>query len=172
MYPGNKEKEAEARHILQLKARDHSRVPVQWSAEDHAGFSTTKPWMRVNEDYKECNAAAQVASANANELTVYQFWKRAIENRKKHKEVFVYGGFEEIDAEHEKIFAYLRTSGKEGDWLVALNFTGEEVEWNVPPKVKLEGWMAGNYTVSKPEKPTSGTIIVQPWESLLGKCVQ
>lgn len=135
MYPGDKEKEAEARHILHRKARDHSRLPIQWSAEPHAGFSTVAPWMRVNEDYKEVNAAAQVSNTDPNTLTVYQFWKRGIENRRKHKEVFVYGGFEMVDPDNEKVFAYKRTSKIEGDWVTVMNWTGSGVDWTIPSDV-------------------------------------
>lgn len=62
------------------KARDHSRVPMQWDASAHAGFTqgTAAPWMRVNEDYVEWNAERQVSDP----ASVRAFWKRALEIRK------------------------------------------------------------------------------------------
>jgi len=44
----------------QKKARDHARTPMQWDASSHAGFTTGKPWMRVNDDYVTWNASSQV----------------------------------------------------------------------------------------------------------------
>lgn len=47
MYPGDEEKLREARLILQRKARDHARTPVQWSSSANAGFCKegVTPWM-------------------------------------------------------------------------------------------------------------------------------
>ena len=138
MYPQDSAKRKEARDILQRKARDNARTPVQWNAETNAGFCEpgVEPWMRVNEDCKEVNAAKQV-NDQSSELSVFQFWKRGFESRKTHKEVFVYGGFEEVERENESVFAYLRTSKSDGDWLVVLNFTGKGVEFAVPSKVSI-----------------------------------
>ena len=64
-YPDNEEKLSFAKRVMQRKARDHARTPVQWTAESpNAGFCApdTKPWMRVNDDYKTVNAAAQRSS--------------------------------------------------------------------------------------------------------------
>ena len=32
---------------------------MQWSDEANAGFTTAKPWLKVNENYKAINVAAQ-----------------------------------------------------------------------------------------------------------------
>jgi glycosidase len=59
---GDESKMVEAKRIIQRKARDHARTPVQWSDGPNAGFcpENVTPWMRVNDDYKEVNVAAQV----------------------------------------------------------------------------------------------------------------
>lgn len=137
MYPGNKEKQDETWKVIHRKARDHARTPVQWNDGPNAGFSTGKPWMRVIEDYKTVNAEVQQSNQDPNKLSVFQFWKRAIDNRKKHKEAFVYGDFEALDMDHPKVFAYVRSSPTDGSWIVVLNFTRDEVEWQLPAKVIL-----------------------------------
>ena len=43
------------------KSRDHARTPVQWDATDQAGFTTGTPWIAVNPNYPEINAAAERA---------------------------------------------------------------------------------------------------------------
>lgn len=47
LYPGDEEKLRQARHIMQRKARDHARTPVQWSSGANAGFCKegVTPWM-------------------------------------------------------------------------------------------------------------------------------
>ncbi|KAI5251116.1 glycoside hydrolase [Aureobasidium subglaciale] len=169
MHPDNKEKLDFARKVLQRKARDHSRTPVQWSAEPNAGFckEDVTPWMRVNDDYKEINAEAQRKQDDPDKLSVLQFWKRGLANRKEHKDVFVYGDFQVLDEEDKKVFAYKRASESEA-FVLALNFTKDEVKWEVPEAAKVKNWVAGNYTAGKPDKPTSGTITLRPFEGVLG----
>lgn len=170
-HPDDEKEIAWARKVIQRKARDHARTPVQWNAEANAGFCDegTTPWMRVNDDYKTVNAAVQRSfSSSGDELSTLQYWQRGLENRKKHKEVFVYGSFELLDEKHETVFAYKRASESEA-FVVALNFSGKEAEWDVPAKAKVQAWVAGNYSGGKPEKGTSGKISLRPWEGVLGK---
>lgn len=169
MYPDNKEKLDFARHVLQRKARDHARTPVQWSGEANAGFCKegVTPWMRVNDDYKEVNAEVQRKQSDKDKLSVLQFWKRGLANRKEHKDVFVYGDFEILDEEDKKVFAYKRSS-KDEAFVLALNFTKDEVQWKIPQAAKVKNWVAGNYTAGQPDKATSGTLTLRPFEGVLG----
>nr|OQO31647.1 hypothetical protein B0A51_01137 [Rachicladosporium sp. CCFEE 5018] len=168
LYPNNEERLAFARKVLLNKARDHARTPVQWNAGPNAGFCAegTKPWMRVNDDYKEWNAEAQRTFSDPEDLSVLQFWKRGMQQRKEHKDCFVYGNFELLDPEHENVFAYRRFGGGEA-FAVVLNFSGEEVQWSVPAEAGVENWVTGNYK-GKPERGTEGSIVLKPWEGLLG----
>ncbi|KAF2733654.1 glycoside hydrolase [Polyplosphaeria fusca] len=173
MYAGDKEKLGLARRILQRKARDNARTPVQWSAERHAGFTGkgATPWMRVNDDYGEVNAEVQVRvpEVEPGVLSVHAFWKRGMENRKRHKDVFVYGDFELFDAEHEKVVAYKRWS-KDAAFVTLLNLSGDTVSWNVDfGRAKVAKWVAGNYNEKELEgRGTDGKIELRPWEALLG----
>ncbi|KAK5121023.1 hypothetical protein LTR85_005807 [Meristemomyces frigidus] len=169
LHQGNPAKIQEARRVLQRKARDHARTPVQWSAEPNAGFCdpNTKPWMMVNTDYQTVNATSQRTYNEDDQLSVLQFWKRGLASRKEHKDVFVYGDFELLDSEHSTVFAYKR-AGKEAAFATVLNFSDGEVEWAVPEHAKVERWVAGNYEKSAPKKATSGSIKLRPWEGVLG----
>lgn len=168
MYPNDEKKLAEARKVIATKARDHARTPVQWTADENAGFCPpgVKPWMRVNDDYKTVNAAAQRKNSD-DDLSVLQFWKRGLENRKKHKDVFVYGDSHLLDKDNKHIFAYKRNSSKEA-FVVVLNFTNKEVEWNISADAKVEKWVTANYP-GKLDMPTSGSLKLRPWEGLLGE---
>ena len=50
LYGNDPKKLAEQRKILEKKARDHARTPMQWNSGTNAGFceSGVQPWMRVN----------------------------------------------------------------------------------------------------------------------------
>lgn len=164
MYPNDPEKLAHARKVLQKKARDNARTPVQWTAKPHGGFTepNSKPWMRVNDDYETINVESQVGNSES----VHVFWQRSLEGRKIHKDVFVYGDFKLIDEGNEKVVAYLRWSEKEM-FITVLNFSGEEAEWSGLGDVELERWVAGNYGG---EFPGTGERKLRPWEGLLGVC--
>ncbi|KAF2787525.1 glycoside hydrolase family 13 protein [Melanomma pulvis-pyrius CBS 109.77] len=176
LYPNDEEKLALARKILQRKARDNARTPVQWDSTPHAGFTapTSTPWMRVVPDYTYINAAAQLTTPNPTPgtLSVHAFWKRGLENRKKHKDVFVYGDFEVIDPQHEKVVAWKRWSETEA-FVTVLNFSGEEIQWTGldGSGVEVKKWVAGNYDERELERRgTGGKVVLRAWEGLLGVC--
>jgi oligo-1,6-glucosidase len=172
LYGNDPKRLAEERKVLEEKARDHARTPMQWDGSANAGFCNegVAPWMRVNDDYKSVNAEKQIADDDSDDLSVWQYWQRGLANRKEHADVFVYGEFEAVTTDSDEIFAYVRTGKKSGKWLVVLNFSGKEVKWDVPKDVKVGGWMAGNYLKGKPEKPLIGSVEVRPWEGMLGMC--
>ena len=172
LYLSDPDRLAAQRRILEAKARDHARTPVQWNAQPNAGFCKegVVPWMRVNDDYRDCNVQAQMDADSAEDLSVWQFWQRGLANRKEHKDVFVYGDYETLAQRSEEVFAYLRTGSKGGKWVVVLNISGKTVQWEIPAAVSIKGWMAGNYVKGKPEKALSGQIELRPWEGILGLC--
>ncbi|KAJ7453346.1 glycoside hydrolase family 13 protein [Mycena galericulata] len=139
---------------LQKKARDHGRVPMQWDSTDHAGFTTGTPWMRVNDDYKGWNAAAQVGD----EKSVRAFWKRALRLRKDHK-LLIYGDFVDLAPKNEEVFAYTR-SYEDRHALVILNFTAREVTFSLPEEARKLEWSKF--------KPVLGNHPKSPSDSNLG----
>ncbi|KAI0545470.1 glycoside hydrolase family 13 protein [Xylaria curta] len=160
------------RAVVECKARDHARTPMQWDASANAGFCDpgVTPWMRVMDDYKAINAEAQMRSDD--DESVWQFWQAGIHRRKEHANVFVYGDFEEITPDHPNTFAYTRTSldGKGEKWLVLMNFFGRQTEWIVPADLKVEAWVCGNYSKGEVLKPLEGMVPLKPWEGLLASC--
>ncbi|KJY00897.1 glycoside hydrolase family 13 protein [Zymoseptoria brevis] len=175
-YPNDKAKLAYARKVMQTKARDHARTPVQWTAGPHAGFCKegAKPWMRVNDDYTTYNVEAQLAEGDGGskgDVSVLAFWRRGLKNRKEHADVFVYGEFTLLSEEEDggTVFAYRRTSEKEA-FVTVLNLSGKSVEWKVPAGAKVEKWVAGNHEDREGglEKGVEGVVKLEAWEALLG----
>jgi oligo-1,6-glucosidase len=111
---------------LQILARDHSRLPLQWDASPNAGFTSSDavPWMRVHDDYRDINVANQVNDPTS----ILEFYKEALRMRKKYRDVFIHGVFRLLDPEDESLFVYVKgedsqLSGRKA--LVVLNFSGK-----------------------------------------------
>ncbi|RYO86603.1 hypothetical protein DL764_008993 [Monosporascus ibericus] len=172
LYANDKEQLDHARAVVDMKARDHARTPMQWTATDNAGFCDpgVRPWMRVVDDFKTVNVEAQMKADDPDDLSVWQFWQRALKDRKERADVFVYGDFQELTPQHPQVFAYARTSAAGERWLVVLNFSGRHVEWRMPEDLRVESWPRGNYVRGQIGKPKTGVVPLKPWEGILGKC--
>lgn len=172
IYAGNEELLRHSRTVIDMKARDHSRTPMHWDASENAGFcdAGVKPWMRVMDDYKTINAAAQVEANDGRHLSVWQFWQRALRDRKEHAGAYVYGVFEDLSLRHPQVYAYTKTSAQGEKWLVVLNFSGREVEWHMPEGLQVADWTRGNYSEGEVGKPKNDMVPLRPWEGVLGKC--
>ena len=91
-------------------SRDNARTPMQWSDAAHAGFTTGKPWLRVNPNYLSINAAAQLEDPDS----VFHFYQKLIRLRKDpvYKETIVYGTLEPAFREQHNLMAYYRRGDK------------------------------------------------------------
>lgn len=112
--------------------RDNARTPVQWSAEENAGFTTGTPWFYVNPNYKEINAAAQENDPDSI-LNHY----RALIKFKKENDVAIWGDYKEHYKNSDKLYVYERNY--KGKRLLVINsFTEENVAFEAPKGFDLE----------------------------------
>ncbi len=114
--------EEESMKLLRIYSRENARTPVQWSDAENAGFSTHKPWMLVNPNYKEINLAKQKDDRNS----VYAFYKKMIALYKDpaYHETLTFGRFEPYARETKNLIAYYR-KGEGQTLLVLANFQNE-----------------------------------------------
>ena len=101
-------------------ARDNARTPMQWDASENAGFTTGTPWIAVNPNYKEINAAAEISDPDS----VFSYYQRLIALRHKY-DIIVYGDFLPLLEDDPAVYAYERRLG-EARLLVACNWTEHE----------------------------------------------
>jgi len=101
---------------LNFNSRENGRTPMQWDATENAGFSSVKPWKKVNENYLEINVEAQEKDPKS----VLNHFRKMVQLRKDHA-VLVYGDYQILDEAHPDIYAYTRTL-KDKQFLVLLNF--------------------------------------------------
>ena len=107
----------QAMKFVHYFSRDNARTPMQWDDTPNAGFTTGKPWLPVNDNYKRINAAAESKDANS----VLSWYRKLSEFRRQRKEL-TEGSYEELLPDDEKIFAFARTL--EGKRIVtAANFS-------------------------------------------------
>ena len=132
---------------IYAKSRDNARTPMQWSDGEQAGFTSGEPWMRINPNYKEINAQAQVEDKNS----IFHCYKTLVEFRKKYP-VFVDGSFEMLLEKDENIFAYTRDNA-DAQLLVVCNFYGKTIAFpNEIQKDVMELLLCNYGDISNPSK--------------------
>ena len=134
--------------------RDNARTPMQWTAGPHAGFTDGDPWMMVNPNYTEINAAAALADPDS----VFYTYQKLIALRKAHR-VFVEGDFTLLCPEDEQVFAYLRR-GAGQEMLVAVNLSGRSAPFALP-----EAFAGRAPLLATQGAPLAGAL--RPWEALI-----
>ncbi len=122
---------------LQISSRDNARTPMQWDDTEHAGFTTGKPWIKVNPNYKYINAKKQIN----NPSSIYNYYQKLIKLRHE-KEIIVYGDFEMLFPDSEELFAYRRCLNRE-ELLILCNFTDKRLE--IPVDTMEYQHLLGNY---------------------------
>jgi oligo-1,6-glucosidase len=88
---------------IHAKGRDNARTPMQWSASKHAGFTEGTPWLALNDNFSQVNAAQARADADS----VFHHYRQLIALRKAWP-VLVEGDFELLLPKHTALFAFTR----------------------------------------------------------------
>lgn len=88
---------------LAVRSRDNSRTPMQWDTETNAGFSDATPWLTVNPNYRQINAAAALADPDS----VWYYYQHLIQLRHQYPLVTL-GSFELLWADDPQVFLYER----------------------------------------------------------------
>lgn len=138
---------------VHAKCRDNARTPMQWDDSPTTGFSSGKPWMPVNPDYKSINARAQLADKNS----VFHYYQKLIKLRKTYN-VFRDGGFTLEHRDDPDLMWYTRTGEKE-KLLVICNFHAQQREVELPMSALCGRMLICNYP--EIEKET----VLRPYEA-------
>ena len=147
---------AEVLAAMRLMSRDNSRTPMQWDASPDAGFSTHRPWLRVNPNYLYVNTDA----AHEDPYSVWHHYRRLIALRHDDP-VVVDGRFRMLLPEHPYIYAYVRELGDQA-LLVLGNFSNDLQPIPLPePRWAHATLQLGNYAKQSP--PAAAAL--RPWES-------
>lgn len=140
---------------IAFESRDNGRTPFQWNSTANAGFTTGTPWIKVNPNYKNINAAAQEKDANS----ILNYFRRIVKLRKDNL-VLVYGKYTLLDAQNSDTYAYTRElNGRK--LLVLLNFTNKAASTQTGIDLNNATVLIGNYQKSS----KNGTLM--PYEAVV-----
>jgi oligo-1,6-glucosidase len=147
--------------VMGRRSRDLARTPVQWDASPDAGFTTGTPWIAVNPDYVQVNAAAQADDPGS----VFEYYRQLI--RLRHDDPVVTDGeFELLLPDHPVIWAFIRR-GHDAELLAAANFSADRVKMRLPLD---RGWGAARTVLANlPDGPLAllPDTELRPWESVI-----
>jgi len=138
---------------IKASSRDNARTPMQWGGGNNAGFTTTKPWLGINANYKYINYESQ----KNNPSSVLNFFKALIDLRQK-SECLKYGEFIPLFAD-DSLLLYQRRLGGEA-YTVGLNFSSRKKR--LPKKIALQG----KPVISNSERAELNGVML-PWEGVL-----
>lgn len=96
--------------------RDPARTPMQWSAEENAGFTTGKPWLPIADDFMTVNVESQRKDVHSS----FVMYRTLLELR--HSSALHLGTYEEWEGTNDQVFGYARQSEYE-KLLVLLNMS-------------------------------------------------
>ena len=145
---------------LQKRARDHARVPMQWNAQENAGFTTGTPWMMVNPNYKKIN----VEESLADEDSILNFYKKINKLRLGNK-IIKEGVYTELMHDNKKLFVYTRELDDK-KYLVVCNYSSKCATFKIPDEFKE---LKSNLVISN--YPSTPTVLqntkVLPYEAFV-----
>ncbi len=146
----------------QLTARDNSRTPFQWTAGLNAGFTTGKPWLPVNPNYRTTNREAQERDAHS----VLHYVRRLIRLRKAYP-ALVYGDFGLLNTGDSPFYAYTRHKDN-STFAVLLNLSGQEQPFDsLFSAPASEDIIINNYPM---QHRTRNSLLLAPWQALVFAC--
>ena len=138
--------------LVHKQSRDNARTPMQWDSSKNGGFTKSKPWIPLNENFKMINVTNQEGDPHS----ILQYYRKMIAFRKANK-TLVYGEYKDLEPNHSKLFIYKRWDEKYM-FLVAHNFSNNIEEFSAD-YVKDHTLSSSNYLSNEKQN------FLQPWES-------
>lgn len=111
--------------------RDGARTPMPWDTSPHAGFSTTEPWLPLNDDWR----ARNVASQQAQEGSMLNLYRGLLALRRRHPALSV-GDFA-LHTSDRDVLQYERYHGDER-LLIALNLSAQPRRIILPDGMEID----------------------------------
>ena len=143
-----------AKKIVQKMTRDNARTPMQWTNEVYAGFSKSKPWIKVNPNKNDINVLDQVSD----EDSILAFTKQAIELYKSD-ETFAFGDVRPYLIKHPELLAFERVGLQH--YIVLINLSKHNIHFPVAENVLDCECLISNYSLT----PLMAKMVFRPFEA-------
>ena len=112
--------------LAQRSCRDSARTPMQWTGGPWAGFSETRPWFYLNENYRDVNVEVEERDPDS----LLNFYRELIAFRKAEPLVME-GEYKEHLRQSPNFYVYSREH--EGERLLVIcSFSGREQYFTAP----------------------------------------
>ncbi len=136
----------------EFKGRDGCRTPMVWDDKEHAGFSTTKPWLPVPDEHSPLNVAAQENNAQS----LLHFHTQLLHWRKNQPALI--GGEQHMLPLHEQVLAFERQH-YEQNLICVFNCSDQPAQWTLPNHVQINS----STSMTQGAQADSGKLHLQPW---------
>jgi oligo-1,6-glucosidase len=148
-----------AKKVVLKMTRDHARTPMQWNNSNNAGFSSIKPWIKVNENYKDINVNTQENDSKS----ILSFYKKLIAFVKE-SEIQTFKVFETTHQKHKQIFSYYRKDDNKDVYYIIINLTNKIATFKHVEHTTKSTLILSNYQTF----PELGKkMILRPFEALI-----
>ena len=115
-------REAEGWQAILKHGRDNARTPMQWNAEEGAGFTDGIPWIAINPDHTNWNVEDEMKDPDS----VLNFYRLLIRT-KTNSETLTYGDYIPLKIIKETIISYMRIKDN-ATYKVIANMSGDKVD--------------------------------------------
>lgn len=143
---------AEIIKSINAKGRDNARRPMQWSKEASSGFTSGKPWLALNSNYKEINVQAALMDPQS----IFYTYQHLIKLRHENK-IVVSGSFTTAISS-QNVLAYYRELNDQC-WLIVANLSENEEHFSTSAEIKQ--FLISNYSAPQ----SLDNIVLRPYEA-------
>lgn len=149
----------DAFHAIAYRSRDNARTPMQWNDGVNGGFTSAKPWTRVNPNYTAINVEKQQSDNKG----LFSFYKRLIHIRKdvKFGNVLLEGDISQIFEEYDTIIGYERSTSSQ-TLHILLNYSDSIIE--IPYPHNIWSCVVDNYNRYQ---FVDGILTLRPYEGVV-----
>lgn len=149
----------EALKVLGPKSRDNARTPYQWNSSENAGFTTGKPWLKVNPRYTEINLEADLASPDS----IFAYYQKLTQMRKTCPAI-IDGDLQFYLNDHPNVIMYTRRCARQ-TLLIIANKSDNTLPIQIPQELKQYKWkrLLTNREASVPSMEEGRQWL--PWEA-------
>ena len=171
--------EGEALEVVRAKARDNSRVPMQWESGSDGergavGFGTATPWLTPAPSVDAATGAGISVADEERDGMILPYYRELIRLRGQYP-VISEGSYTPYALDHERVFGYLRehiTKGKRTRLLVLNNFFGDETAVRVPAEFmpsEVMDAVAGSKSSRVPAEVQSARVLLCNYKNPLSQ---
>jgi len=138
---------------LAITSRDNGRTPFQWDRSANGGFTSGRPWIKVNPNYTTINEAAEESDPSS----VLNYFRKAVRLRKEHL-ALVYGTYALLDRDNPDVYAYTRELDGQ-KFMILLNFRSRPASCHLDAGLAHAKLLLDNYP-----GPARG-VVLRPYEA-------